>query len=157
MSVLLNNPVLLAFASLTIVNLVLLLILSRQFLGYRKRQQELLAGEEKEELSEIVLKHKKALASHKKNLVELGKILAELLEKNNKNIQKTGLVRFNPFADAGSNLSFTCALLDANNNGIVISSLHGREGTRIYAKPVENGHSSYPLTDEEKQAIKQAK
>lgn len=144
-------------AALASVNFLLLLFLLWQFRVYRKRLSELLIGEEKEELSEIVLKHKKTLASHKKNLLDLGKILAELIEKNKKNIQKVGIVRFNPFSDAGSNLSFTLALLDEENNGIVISSLHGREGTRIYAKPIEEGSSSYQLTQEEKQAINQAK
>lgn len=146
-----------ATAVLSVINLLLLIILAWQFFKYRNRQTELLRGEEIPDLEEIVLKHKKTLATHNKNLKELGKILEELVENNRLNIQKTGLVRFNPFADAGSNMSFSLALLDGRDNGIVISSLHGREGTRIYAKSIQKGKSGYHLTEEEEQAVAQAK
>lgn len=105
----------------------------------------------------LVLVHKRTLANHQKNLKEIGKILEELVEQNKLNIQKVGLVRFNPFADAGGNMSFTVALLDGRNNGIVVSSLHGREGTRIYAKNIDKGESKYRLTEEERQAIEKAR
>ncbi len=71
-------------------------------------------------------------------------------------LQHVGLVRFNPFADAGGDQSFSVALLDANNSGVVISSLHSREGTRVYAKPVTAGESSYTLSEEEQSAITRA-
>ena len=50
--------------------------------------------------------------------------------------QRVGLVRFNPFEDTGGNQSFALALLDAEGNGWVLSSLHARTGTRVYAKPI---------------------
>jgi hypothetical protein len=71
-------------------------------------------------------------------------------------IQKVGVVRFNPFSDVGGNQSFVIALLDSKNSGLVISSLHGREGTRVYAKPVSAGKSEHHLSTEEIQAIKKA-
>lgn len=156
MEVLLNNPYLLTLAILTLVNCALLVIFFWQFRSYQKNQSVLLSGEEVPNLEALVLKHKKQLLTHNKNLKELGKILEELVEHNKLNVQKIGIVRFNPFADTGSNMSFTIALLDGLDNGIVISSLHGREGTRIYAKPVERGVSKFPLTDEEKEAIRNA-
>lgn len=153
---LLNNPSILVLSVLTALNLVFLVVFYRQFRIYRKRQKELFAGEEVQDLEELVLKHKKTLTMHNKNLKELGKILEELVDNNKLNIQKVGIVRYNPFADAGGNMSFSMALLDGHNNGIVISSLHSREATRIYAKPIESGKSKYPLTDEEKEAIAKA-
>lgn len=151
-----NNPYLLTLAILTLVNWALLVIFFWQFRSYQKNQSALLAGEEVPNLEALVLKHKKQLLTHNKNLKELGKILEELVEHNKLNVQKIGIVRFNPFADTGSNMSFALALLDGLDNGIVISSLHGREGTRIYAKPVERGVSKFPLTEEEKEAIHSA-
>ncbi len=68
-------------------------------------------------------------------------------------VQKVGVVRFNPFDDAGGNFSFTTALLNAKNSGIVITSIHGRQQNRIYAKQITQGQSETPLTDEEAQAI----
>src|SRR3989344_3257935 len=152
-----DNPYLATSLLLGVLNIILLAIFFWQFRVYQKRQNELVKGEEIPNLAEIVLKHKKTLATHNKNLKELGKILEELVESNRFNVQKTGLVRFNPFAEAGGNMSFTLALLDGNDNGIVISSLHAREGTRIYGKSIANGKSEYHLTEEEKLAINNAK
>jgi len=70
-----------------------------------------------------------------------------------KAFQRIGLVRFNPFEDTGSNQSFALALLDADDDGVVISSLHARGGTRIYAKAVAAGRPEATLSDEEAQAL----
>lgn len=77
------------------------------------------------------------------------------IEKNNiKHIQKVTLKRFNPFGDTGGDQSFSIAFLDANNDGVVFSSLHGRSGTRIYAKPVNSGkQKEYELSHEEQEVI----
>jgi len=71
-------------------------------------------------------------------------------------IQKFGLIRFNPFSDIGGDQSFSIALLDGRGNGLVITSLYAREGNRVFAKPIEKGNSIYPLSKEEKEAIKKA-
>ena len=68
-------------------------------------------------------------------------------------IQKVGLVRYNAFKDVGSDLSFAIALLDRNNNGVVLNGLYGSESSNIYAKPIKNGQSKYQLSDEEKSAL----
>lgn len=68
-------------------------------------------------------------------------------------IQKTGLVRYNAFKDVGSDLSFAVALLDRENNGVVLNGLYGSESSNIYAKPIKNGKSTYQLSEEEKYAL----
>jgi hypothetical protein len=70
--------------------------------------------------------------------------------------QRVGLVRFNPFEDTGGNQSFALALLDAEGNGWVLSSLHARSGTRVYAKSISGGRSDGALSEEEAAAIRQA-
>jgi hypothetical protein len=75
-------------------------------------------------------------------------------DRTRRSLQHIGLVRFNPFEDTGSDQSFAIALLDDSRDGIVISSLHGRANTRIFAKPVEGGTSRHHLSDEEAQAIR---
>lgn len=67
--------------------------------------------------------------------------------------QHLGVVRYNPFHDTGSDQSFAIALVDGHGNGVVLSSLHARDVTRVYAKPLVQWESTYQLTDEEKQAI----
>ena len=75
-------------------------------------------------------------------------------ERTQRSLQHIGLVRFNPFDDTGSDQSFAIALLDDRSDGIVISSLHGRANTRVFAKPVANGGSPHNLSDEESEAIR---
>lgn len=71
-------------------------------------------------------------------------------------IQKVGMVRYTAFKDTGSDLSFALALLDENNNGVVLNGIYSREMSNIYAKPVENGKSSYTVSEEENEAIRKA-
>lgn len=72
-------------------------------------------------------------------------------------IQKVGIIRFNPFKETGSNQSFSLALLDGNDNGVVVTSLYTREGNRVYGKPIKRSQSEYLLTEEEKEAMEFAK
>lgn len=83
----------------------------------------------------------------------------EKLEKEGVfHIQKIGLKRFNPFKDTGGDQSFVLALVDGNDTGVVISGLYSRSGTRWYAKKVASGKGvGYELSDEEKEAIKEAR
>jgi uncharacterized protein DUF4446 len=87
-------------------------------------------------------------------LEELNRLAAQLEQRSLTSIQHIGLVRFNPFEDTGSDQSFAIALLDDRRDGIVLSSLHGRANTRLFAKPVEGGESKHALSDEEAQAIR---
>ena len=68
-------------------------------------------------------------------------------------VQSVAVVRFNPFPEMGGNMSFSMALLDTRANGVVISVLNDRQGSRVYGKPVEAGISPQKLSDEEQQAI----
>ena len=71
-------------------------------------------------------------------------------------IQKIGIVRYSAFENTGSDLSFALALLDENNDGVVLNGIYSREMSNIYAKPVEKGESKHTLSEEEKQAIEKA-
>ena len=71
-------------------------------------------------------------------------------------ITHVGVVRFRAFEDMGSDLSYAVALLDAHHNGVILSSIFGREDSRSYVKPIKDGQSSYTLSEEEKQALHEA-
>jgi hypothetical protein len=72
------------------------------------------------------------------------------------NLSHLGVVRFNPFADKGGDQSFTVAILDDHGDGVVFTGLHSRSDVRVYAKPIVGGASTYPLTNEEAEAIHRA-
>jgi hypothetical protein len=71
-------------------------------------------------------------------------------------VQCVGLVRFDAFEDLGGMLSFAVAMLDQTGSGVVLSSINGRNETRIYAKPIERGSSRINLSGEEEEAIRRA-
>lgn len=89
-----------------------------------------------------------------RRLTELNELHGMLEARTLSSLQHIGLVRFNPFDDTGSDQSFAIALLDERRDGIVLSSLHGRTNTRIFAKPVEGGTSRHALSAEESEAIR---
>lgn len=68
-------------------------------------------------------------------------------------IQGHGIVRYRAFANVGGDQSFSLALVDAQGNGVIISGLHGRDETRLYAKPLVNWRASHSLSSEEQQAL----
>lgn len=71
-------------------------------------------------------------------------------------VQNVGLLRYDAFEDVGGRLSFSCAMLDDRGSGVVLTSINGRQETRVYAKPITEGQSSYNLSSEEEEAIRQA-
>lgn len=92
-----------------------------------------------------------------KRIQEITKDILKMSDDSKVYFQKHALIRFNPFEEAGGDQSFVIALLDFKNNGVVISSLHSRTGTRVYAKPVTVGKSSsHTFTKEEKEAVEKA-
>lgn len=99
----------------------------------------------------------KELTLAKKELGILKDHSAKLEKSGSFHIQKLGLMRFNPFKDTGGDQSFILSLIDGNDTGVIISGLYSRSGTRWYAKKIVNGKSvEYELSDEEKQALKEA-
>ncbi len=151
-------------SNIIILFLLLLVILLGSWLIYIqislkkiiKRNKELFKGSSGENLEMMLNDHIKQVNFVSKNLKKLDKICEEIDKMACSSIQKIGIVRFNPFSDVGGNQSFAIALLDSRNSGLVISSLHGREETRVYTKPIIAGKSEYHLSAEETEAIKKA-
>lgn len=102
----------------------------------------------------------KELEKHLEELEEkIGELSQELAEFKNgmkKAVTKVGIVRFNPFGEGGGDQSFTLALLDEDNNGVVLTSHYLQEHNRMYGKPLLNRKSEYALSKEEEEAIKKA-
>lgn len=123
----------------------------------QKNLEILFAGKKAVDLESILLNHTKEIAEIDKEIQELFEISNKIHNLSQRSVHKVGIIRFNPFKDIGGDQSFAIALLDGKDSGITISSLHTREGTRIYSKPITKGESTkYTLTEEEKAAIKEA-
>ena len=91
------------------------------------------------------------------NTTEIKNLKSEILQikdLSRLNIQRVGLIKFNPFNESGGDHSFSLALLDGNKNGIIITSLHTRERTRLYLKEVFSGKVKVKLSEEEQKSLK---
>ena len=135
-----------------------LIFLTIIFYNLYSHYQKLTKGITKKDLKSILEDLLKKFEKESIRVDELVKETQKIQSENGYNIQKMGLVRFNPFSETGGNQSFSLALLDGEDSGLVITSLHSREMTRIYAKPVKKQKADgFELSVEEKQAIKNSK
>lgn len=130
--------------------------LQRSETTLRRRLRRVLASGETAGLDELLDRQERDIASLEQRLDALNKLHHELEELTHRTIQKVGVIRYNPFSDTGGDQSFAIALLDSLGNGVVVSSLHSRTDTRVFAKPVQGGRSKYQLSDEEQEAIRKA-
>ncbi len=139
---------------LVVVALVGLAVQARRLSQALAAYRSLVGDEQGSSLAAVLKSHLARVEQVATRLDDLV-VLAEHLEiRSRGSLQHVGLVRFNPFDDTGSDQSFAIALLDQRRDGIVISSLHGRDSTRLFAKPVEGGVSKHTLSDEEAEAIR---
>lgn len=99
----------------------------------------------------------KAVDKGKQDLRRLEETLSQFEGEGLKHIQRIELLRYNPFEDTGGNISFSLALLDQEGNGFVLTSLHARSSTRIFAKPIKGGKGqNIELSKEEKAVVERA-
>jgi hypothetical protein len=131
-----------------------LFILWKRSSAFQKKLDIFFSGKDGKELEEVLIKQKEDMKVFDKEIQELFEISNRLYKLGLQSIHKAEVIRFNPFKEVGSNQSFCVALLNGKNSGVVISSIHTREGTRVYAKPVAEGvEAGHPFTEEEKAAI----
>jgi hypothetical protein len=122
----------------------------------RRRLRRLIGDGAGARLDELLDQQFRRLDTVSERVEALNRLHRELAALSQRSLQKVGLIRFNPFADTGGDQSFAIALLDADGNGVVLSSLHGRADTRIFAKQVHAGRSTHALSAEEQDAIRKA-
>ena len=138
------------------VLLILVLYLARRTGQLRRRLDALTRGEDGRSLDAVLDAHLDKLFAVARDVDELAARSAVVEAAGRRAIQRVGFVRFNPFEDTGGNQSFALALTDAKGDGLVVSSLHSRTGTRVYAKAIADGRSDGALSEEEQQALRLA-
>ena len=140
-------------AVLLLIMFILLIVQMAKVKNLRKRLDKFVLGKDGESLEEDIA-----------SLYEDNKLLKTNVEKNKKDIrtlykklesayQKSGLIKYDAFSQMGGQLSFSLALLDENNNGFIINSVHSAEGCYSYTKEIKNGECSLELGKEEAEAL----
>lgn len=142
---------------LSIISFLGLLILSFLFYRLSSHYSSLTKDVSKKDLLSSLNQLISLSNENSNSLNKLSDKLNQEIVENKKHLQKIGFTRYNPFTDTGGDQSFTMALLDEKGDGLVISSLHSRENTRLYAKKVVSGLVEGQATSkEEQQVIKEA-
>jgi hypothetical protein len=108
-------------------------------------------------LEESIVHLKENQKEAEKFMNEMEKYLTDVEKRLQKSVQAVETVRFNAFEGVGANQSFATALINQHGDGVIISSLYGRERTSVFSKPLKDHTSEHGLSDEEKQAVKKAK
>jgi hypothetical protein len=129
----------------------------RQVGRLERRLTRLTRGSDGDNLQDVLESHLDTVARVVEDVSDVAHRATVLEARSRRAFSRMGLVRFNPFEDTGGNQSFALALLDGREDGLVISSLHTRTATRIYAKTVSGGQADAALSDEESQALAAAR
>lgn len=143
-------------AVLMIIAIILLIVQICKVNNLKRRLDKFLVGKDGFSLEQEII-----------GLCEDNKFLKNSTEKNKKDIrnlykrmesayQKMGLVKYDAFHQMGGQLSFSLALLDENNNGFIINSVHSTDGCYSYTKEIKNGICSISLGTEEAEALAMA-
>jgi Protein of unknown function (DUF4446) len=146
-------------AGLLVVVLALVLavlILIRRTRRLARRFESITRGSDDQSLEAVLGSHLDRVRQVVRDVEQVGARTAVIERDIKGSFGRVGLVRYNPFEDTGGNQSFALALLDGRGDGFVVSSLHSRSGTRIYAKGIAAGVSETALSEEETAALKQA-
>ena len=133
---------------------ILTVVVFRMTAHYNKLTRGITTATLKEVLGGLIGKYEKT----GKDIQSIYKAIDELSKDGTLHLQRLGIVRFNPFSDTGGSQSFTIAILDGKDNGIVMTSLYARTGNRWYIKHIKLGKSEdVELSKEEQLAIKKAR
>lgn len=138
---------------LIIIQAIMLMRAKKRVKGLQEKYDFFTKGTDNVDIGELLTE---TLSEVRAGRIEMEKLESRCNDLRNQLkdcVQKVGVVRFNAFDDTGSDLSYSVALLDERKDGVVFSSIFGRDENRCYAKPVKAGKSEYPLSKEEQEAL----
>ncbi|WP_150272627.1 DUF4446 family protein [Paenibacillus tepidiphilus] len=145
--------VLMLMSVLIIIMLILIIVQGAKIRKMRRRYEAMMAGSGVEDLESLLIELKNQADMLEEGQREQKAYLEAAQAKIRGMKSKVAMKRYNAFGERGNEMSFSLAILDDNRNGVVLTSLHNRENSYIYSKPLTGGESPYPLSPEEKEVI----
>lgn len=143
-------------AVLSLILLILVIILFSSVNSLKKRYKKMMRGVNGSNLEEVISEYYKRFDNISSQFGKLNGSLTDINKRIGSCLQKTAIKRYKAFENVGSDLSFSVALLDEKNNGVILTGIYGREESTTYAKPVDSGISRYELSSEEKEVLDEA-
>ena len=145
-----------ALAVVCLITFILLIITLCKLKGLRRRIDTLTRGKDAETMEDSILNFFERIEALEDAENKMHRDIREIKDNLKITYQKTGLVKYDAFREMSGALSYSLALLDKENNGVLISSMYSREGCYTYAKEILKGECKLNLSDEETEALKQA-
>lgn len=143
---------------LILIMLGLIINLYMELSTIKTRYKRMMEGSEGESIEQMLASHTSEVNEIADGQRQVERKLEALDELVRSSITRVAVIHFDAFEKTGQGLSWCVAMLDRNNNGLILSSICGQEAERSYVKPIENGRvaDNYKLTREEEQALRQA-
>lgn len=148
--------VIISLGIITILLLIMTIICVVQNSRLYRRYDLFMRGKDAESLEDIIVNQIAEIEELKSQDRSNKDTMKTLVRSVKASYQKFGMVKYNAFKGMGGNLSFSLAMLDMNNTGFILNSVHSREGCYLYIKVVEKGETDSTLCSEEKEALEQA-
>jgi hypothetical protein len=145
-----------ALAVVCLITIILLIITLCKLKKLNRRIDTLTRGKDAETMEDSILNFFEKVEALEDAENKMHRDIREIKENLKITYQKSALVKYDAFREMSGALSYSLALLDKENNGLIISSMYSREGCYTYAKDVINGECKINLSDEEAEALKQA-
>lgn len=146
-----------ALILIAMIQFIMLLATQGKVKKLTKKYNEMINSQGVDNLEGVLTKLNQQVDNQQEEINTQKVVVDKLVMQQPLHKSKIAIARYNAFSDTGSDLSFSIAIVDDNKDGVVITSIHSREGGYVYGKPVEKGQSKYSLTPEELKVIDEAK
>lgn len=145
--------IILVLTFIIVILFVMLIITLKSITKLENKYRKFMRGVDNKNLEELVVGYLDKIDKSNEEVEDIKELYNNLNQRLKSCVQKVSIVRYRAFEDVGSDLSFSIALLDANNDGVIITGIYGRNESTTYAKPVDRGISRYDLSKEEQQVL----
>lgn len=151
------QPIVIIAMIIVIIILLFMQIINRVEINrIEKRYKKIMKNSVGKNLEEMVYEYNDKVEKSLDTAKRIEAMYADVDGRLKRCVQKVSVIRYRAFEDVGSDLSYSIAMLDEANNGLVITGIYGRNESTSFTKPIENGISKYDLSEEEKLAIRSA-
>lgn len=149
--------ILIVNTAMILILLIVLVITNSKLKKLSKKYKKFMNGSNNKDIEQLLLENIRLSNDTTLKNKEIENRVSSLERNLQRCVQKVGVVRYNAFEGVGSDQSFSIALLDDNDNGVILSGIYSRESSTTYAKKLVNGNSKHILSAEELQAISESK
>lgn len=148
--------IMIGLMALVLLLIILVIVLFRALNKLESKYRRVTRGVNNKNLEEVIVEYLNKVEESKKISEDIKSLYGDMDLRIKECIQKVSVIRYKAFEDVGSDLSFSLAMLDENNDGILLTGIFGRNESTTYAKAIEKGISRYDLSEEEEEALNNA-